>query len=66
MIIGTIINATTTPIAVPELKIPVASALSFFGNHSETAFIAAGKLPASPIPNDNLAIPKPATDFAKA
>jgi len=48
------------------LKIPVANALSFLGNHSATAFIAAGKLPASPIPSDNLAIPNPITDLASA
>jgi len=35
---------------VPELKIPVASARSFFGNHSATALIEAGKFPASPRP----------------
>ena len=36
----------------PALKIPVANARSFFGNHSATLLIAAGKLPASPSPNN--------------
>ncbi len=63
---GTNIRARTLPTAVPELNIPVARALSFRGNHSETALTAAGKLPASPIPSDALAIPKPVTDLAAA
>ena len=48
---GTKIGAATAPIFAPELKIPVASARSFLGNHSATVLIAAGKLPASPRPN---------------
>src|SRR5688572_10607082 len=44
---GPIIEATF----VPALKMPVAKARSFFGNHSATAFTAAGKLPASPNPS---------------
>jgi hypothetical protein len=51
---------------VPALKIPVANALSFFGNHSATAFIAAGKFPASPIPKPIRAKLKPETLFAMA
>src|SRR5574344_1953379 len=38
------------PTLEPELKMPVASARSFFGNHSATVLIDAGKLPASPAP----------------
>ena len=47
---------------VPELKMPVASARSFFGNHSAVTLIAAGKLPASPNPSASRAKMKPATD----
>ena len=47
---GTTSGATTAPMLVPELKMPVASARSRFGNHSATVLIAAGKLPASPMP----------------
>jgi hypothetical protein len=56
---GTISSADTTPMLVPALNIPVANARSFFGNHSDTVFIAAGKFPASPNPNPTLANPKP-------
>ena len=45
VIIGTTSGATSAPMFVPELKIPVASARSFFGNHSATVLIAAGKFP---------------------
>ena len=47
---GTVSGATIAPTLEPELKMPVASARSFFGNHSATVLIAAGKLPASPSP----------------
>src|SRR5690625_4886546 len=47
------------PTLVPELKIPVAKALSFLGNHSATVLIQEGKFPASPIPKPNRAIEKP-------
>ena len=47
---------------VPELKSPVANARSFAGNHSAVALIAAGKLPASPIPSAKRAAMNPATD----
>ena len=57
--VGTKIGAKTAPILAPELKIPVAKALSFFGNHSATVLIAAGKFPDSPNPRAALAIPKP-------
>src|SRR5450432_916085 len=46
-------------IFVPLLKIPVANARSFLGNHSATDLIAAGKLPDSPRPSAVLAIPNP-------
>src|SRR4029450_8048747 len=36
---------------LPALKIPVAKARSFFGNHSATDLMAAGKLPLSPKPS---------------
>ena len=44
---GPIIVATLEP----ALKMPVAKARSRLGNHSETALIAAGKLPLSPSPS---------------
>src|SRR5580698_7914490 len=56
---GTIIEAITAPILVPELKIPVAKALSLLGNHSATDLIAAGKFPDSPRPSPERAIVKP-------
>src|SRR5687767_6096944 len=56
---GTVSGAMIAPILVPELKMPVAKALSFFGNHSAVALIAAGKLPASVIPNAPRATKKP-------
>ena len=63
---GTVNGATIAPILAPELKIPVARALSFLGNHSATVLIAAGKLPASLTPRALRAIPKPNTLVAKA
>src|SRR5689334_25116202 len=56
---GTVSGATIAPIFDPELKIPVASARSLFGNHSATVLIAAGKFPASVTPSADLAIKKP-------
>src|SRR5213082_3351159 len=47
---GTTSGVTIAPVFVPALKIPVASARSFFGNHSATALIAPGKLADSPSP----------------
>jgi hypothetical protein len=58
---GTAIGASSAPTFVPELKRPVASARSFLGNHSATALIEAGKLPASPSPSANRARLNPAT-----
>src|SRR5205814_3647439 len=63
---GTVSGATIAPILEPELNIPVASALSFLGNHSAVAFIAAGKFPDSVIPRKERAIAKPKVPFAKA
>jgi len=48
---GTDNGATIAPMLVPELKMPVASARSFLGNHSAVDLIAAGKLPDSVRPN---------------
>src|SRR5579885_1635506 len=53
----TIGGANTAPILVPALKMPVASARSFSGNHSATLLIEAGKFPASPAPKKNRATP---------
>src|SRR5437763_7446087 len=63
---GTTSGVTSAPMFVPELKIPVASARSFLGNHSATVLIAAGKLPASPRPSAALATPKPNAERASA
>src|SRR6476661_2565258 len=54
------------PILEPELKMPVARALSFLGNHSAVVLIAAGKLPDSVKPKAALATKKPRVDFTKA
>ena len=59
---GTTSGVAIAPTLVPELKIPVASARSRFGNHSAVTLIAAGKLPASPIPSAKRANMNPATD----
>ena len=59
---GTMSGATTAPMLVPELKMPVANARSRFGNHSATILIDAGKFPASPMPSANRAAMKPATE----
>src|SRR5258705_4502038 len=63
---GTVRGVISAPVFVPELKLPVASARSFLGNHSATVLIDAGKLPASPRPRKNRATPKPKTERAKA
>ena len=52
---------TITPMLVPELKMPVASARSFCGNHMPTALIDAGKLAASAKPRMKRTITKPRT-----
>src|SRR4051812_9411064 len=45
---GTVKGARMAPTLAPELNIPVANDLSFFGKYSAVALMAAGKLPASP------------------
>src|SRR6186997_1335122 len=62
-IAGTSSGVASAPIFVPELKIPVARARSFFGNHSATVLIEAGKLPASPNPSKNRTMMNPRTDM---
>src|SRR5688572_8802656 len=59
---GTASGVNSAPTFVPELNIPVASARSFFGNHSATVLIDAGKLPASPSPSRKRTIMKPTTE----
>src|SRR6266700_992892 len=59
---GPIIDATFEP----ALKTPVAKARSFLGNHSATALMAAGKLPASPRPSMLLQKPSPTTEPVSA
>ena len=54
------------PTFVPALKIPVASARSFFGNHSATVLMLAGKTPDSPKPNADRATIKLVKELAKA
>jgi len=49
------------PTLEPALKIPVAKALSFFGNHSAVVLMAEGKFPDSPKPSPKRAIEKPIT-----
>ena len=41
---GTVNGAMIAPIFVPELKIPVARALSLLGNHSASSFDSSGKI----------------------
>src|SRR5437868_15463612 len=54
------------PTFEPELKMPVASARSFFGNHSATVLIEAGEVPASPRPREKRATPNPNAERASA
>src|SRR5262245_24477152 len=61
---GTVRGATTAPTFVPELKMPVANARSFLGNHSATVLMEAGKPPASPNPRAKRAALKPMTERA--
>src|SRR5215213_11547394 len=63
---GTASGAAMAPTFDPELKMPVASARSFFGNHSATVLIEAGKFPASPRPRKKRAMPKPKAERASA
>src|SRR5665647_861340 len=63
---GTTSGARIAPTFVPELKIPVARARSFLGNHSATVLIAAGKLPASLTPSNPRQTPNPKVLLAVA
>jgi len=45
---GTTIGVMTAPTLLPALKMPVASARSFFGNHSAMVLIEAGNSPTPP------------------
>src|SRR3954465_11930255 len=47
---GTKYAAASAPTFVPALKMPVANARSFRGNHSAVVLMAAGKFPDSPKP----------------
>ena len=58
---GTSNGAATAPTLLPALKMPVASARSFLGNHSLTVLIAAGKFPPSANPSAKRAALKPST-----
>src|SRR5690606_36054128 len=62
---GTVNGARIAPTVAPELNIPVAKDLSFFGKYSAVALIAAGKFPASPIPKSAREIVKPTTETDK-
>src|SRR2546421_4955628 len=56
-------GAITEPRAVPALMMPMAVDRSPTGNHSATAFVAAGNPPPSPMPSRNrltASIPNPA------
>src|SRR6185503_2800440 len=46
-------GATTAPIAVPALTMPIAVDRSPTGNHSAMTLVAAGKPPPSPAPSRN-------------
>src|SRR5215207_2310094 len=65
-IMGTKIGVRIAPTLLPALKIPVAKARSFFGNHSAVALMAPGKLPDSPKPSAARAIEKPFAVLASA
>ena len=56
--VGAVVGSgvTIAPILEPALNTPVANARSFFGNHSATVLIAAGKLPDSVRPRNARAI----------
>src|SRR5258706_13552117 len=45
---GAMSGVTIAPMLVPALKMPVAKARSFLGNHSATDLMLAGRTPASP------------------
>ena len=54
---GTVNGATIAPTFEPALKMPVAKARSFFGNHSATVLIAAGKFPPASWPTFRAILP---------
>src|SRR5512140_2930002 len=58
----TVIGVRIAPALVPELNMPKASARSFFGNHSATALLLAGKTPDSPSPSEERAKIKLSSD----
>src|SRR5262245_3866275 len=62
---NTVTGAAITPTLVPELKMPVASARSFCGNHMATALIEAGKLAASATPRQKRTTTKPMTEATR-
>src|ERR1017187_352476 len=62
---GTTAAGSMLPTLAPELKMLVARARSFLGNHSATVLIQAGKLAASQIPRRNMAAPKCIAECAK-
>src|SRR5262245_880796 len=61
---GTKSGVRIAPAFEPELNSPIAKARSFFSNHSDTVFTAAGKFPASPKPRAARAIPNPSAEGA--
>src|SRR5678815_2939882 len=61
---GTTAGASTAPIFVPALTNPKANARSFFGNHSDSVFVAAGKFGDSETPRKTLMMPNPHALFA--
>src|ERR1700740_2820217 len=63
---GTKSGVTIAPTLVPALNNPVASALSFLGNHSATHLMLAGNTPASPNPNIARAIANAKKELAAA
>src|SRR6266852_6905418 len=63
---GTMSGVTIAPTLVPALKIPVARARSFLGNHSATHLMLAGKTPASPNPKAKRAAIKLENEKASA
>src|SRR5580704_17421239 len=63
---GTMSGVTMAPTLVPALKTPVASARSFFGNHSATHLRLAGNTPASPKPRADRATTKLVSECAIA
>src|SRR5258708_5284529 len=63
---GTTSGVTMAPALVPALKIPVARARSFLGNHSATHLMLAGEKPAPPKPGGQGAGGKPAKETSAA